>query len=42
MKSAGVRMTPEMLKQKDPRRVETTRVAPVETTEAAEAVTMTE
>ena len=35
-------MTPEAPKQKDPRRVETTRVAPVETTKAAEAVAMTE
>ena len=35
-------MTPEVPKQKDPQRVETTRVALVETTEAAEAVAMTE
>ena len=41
-KSAGVRMTPETPKQKDPQRVETTRVAPVETTEVAEAVATTE
>ena len=42
MKSTGARMTPKMPKQKDPRRVETTRVAPVETTKAAKAVTKTE
>ena len=41
-KSAGVRTTLEALKQKDPWRVETTRVAPRETTEAAEAMAMTE
>ena len=41
-KSAGARTIPEAPKQKDPRRVETTRVAPVETTEAAEAVATTE
>ena len=35
-------MTPEMPKRKDPQRVETTRVAPMETTEAAEAMAMTE
>ena len=41
-KSAGARTTPEMPKQKDPGRVETTRVAPMETTEAAEAMAMME
>ena len=35
-------MTAEMLKQKGPQRVETTMVAPVETTEAAEAKAMME
>ena len=35
-------MTPKKPKQKDPQRVETTRVAPVETTEAAKAVATTE
>ena len=38
----GARTTPETPKQKDPQRVETTRVVPVETTEAAEAVATTE
>ena len=35
-------MTAETLKQKEPRRVETTMVTPVEITEAAEAEAMTE
>ena len=41
-KSTGAEMTPEVPKQKEPQRVETTRVAPVETTKAAKAVAMTE
>ena len=41
-KSTEAGTTAEMPKQKEPRRVETTMVAPMETTEAAEAEAMTE
>ena len=41
-KATGVRATTEVWRQESPQRVETTRVAPVETTETAETMDTTE